>query len=425
MFLMDHEMGAEIINAAANLDQAYKIFEPATQILDKTPALKNRFGVECFKKSIFSSTTLSKWVWVVGKSDGGNPHCALIDEYHEHPDNRVYRTFKRGMGSRTQPLLFIITTAGDDIGSPCKKEHDHITQVLSGVVPNDKEFGIIYTIDKEDDWTDISSWIKANPNYGVSVYRDYVEDALTEAKQKVSEQNSIRTKNLNQWMSVNTAFFDVLKLKDCSDPKLRPEDMKGKRCVIGMDLGSKIDLTALVLLFWDENGYYSFSKFFEPRKTLMKIENDHLRGWSDMGLIMPHDGAMINYNLIKKDILEMYNEYHAEAVCFDTWNAIQMANDLTEEGLTMVEVPTQVRHLSEPMKELEAAILSGLYHFDGNPVMMWNFANVVAHRDRKENVFPNKERYENKIDGVVALLTAMSYAIRHKIESVEPGVFFI
>ena len=425
MTIFDGEKGAEVYNCATTLDQALLLFEPAKHMIEKTPFLIEKYGVEVFKRSIFHNQTLSKFQPVVGNADGGNVHCGIIDEYHEHETNTVLRTFREGQASRKQPLNFIITTAGTNLASPCKDMHDHIVQVLEGVIENDSEFGIIYGIDKGDDWCCKDSFIKANPNYGVSVYDRYIEEQLTTAIQQPSEQNSIRTKNLNEWMSVDQAFFDVLKLEKCKDPDIRPEDLADKPCVIGVDLSSKIDLSAVVLLFWDDTNYWSFERFYEPRATILKPENDHLRGWADNKHIEINEGPMLDFNRIQSDVMELCGKYNPKGVCFDPWNAVQFANNLEAEGIVTIETRMTVGNMSEPMKELEAKIATGEFIFDANPVMMWNFSNVIAHIDKKDNLFPNKPRYSAKIDGVVALLMCMNYAIRNKVPEAEGGVFFL
>ena len=425
MLLFDGEKGAEVYNCATTLDQALFLFEPAKHMVEKTPFLMEKYGVEPFKRSIFCNQTLSKFQPVVGNADGGNVHCGIIDEYHQHDDNTVLRTFREGQASRKQPLNFIITTAGTNLASPCKDMHDHIIQVLEGVVPNDSEFGIVYTIDKDDNWCCKESFIKANPNYEVSVYDSYIEEQLTTAIQHPNEQNSIRTKNLDEWMSVDQAFFDVLKLEKCRNSNIKPENLVDKPCVIGVDLSSKIDLAAVVLLFWDETNYWSFEKFYEPRATILKPENDHLRGWADSNLIEINEGPMLDFNKIQADVMELCGKYNPKGVCFDPWNAVQFANNLEAEGIVTIETRMTVGNMSEPMKELEAKIATNEFVFDSNPCMMWNFSNVIAHIDKKDNLFPNKPRYSAKIDGVVALLMCFNYAIRNKVMESEGGVFFL
>ena len=424
MLLFDGEQGAEIYNSATTLEQALFLFDPAKHMVERSPFLLKKYGVETFKRSIFCSQTLSRFQPVVGKSDGGNVHCGIIDEYHQHDDNTVLRTFREGEASRKQPLNFIITTAGTNLASPCKDLHDHMIQVLEGVVENESEFGIIYTIDKGDDWCK-ESFIKANPNYGVSIYDKYIEDQLTTAIQQQGEQNSIRTKNLNEWMSVDQAFFDIIKLGKCKDLKTKPDDLTDKQCVIAVDLSSKVDLASVVLLFWDDSKYWCFERFYEPRETIQKPENDHLRAWAHKKYIQINEGAMIDFNQIQEDVLELCGKYNPMGVCFDPWNAVQFANNLDAQGIVTIETRMVVGNMSEPMKEMEAKIATGEFFYDGNPYMTWNFSNVIAHIDKKDNLFPNKPRYSAKIDGVVALLMCVNHAIRNKVPQAEGGVFFL
>ena len=82
----------------------------------------------------------------------------------------------------------------------------------------------------------------------------------------------------------------------------------------------------------------------------------------------------------------------------------------------MVEMRPTVLNFSEPMKELEKLVLQGRFHHNGNPVLSWMVSNVVAHSDVKDNIYPRKEKPENKIDGVIALLMALGRDILQPME---------
>jgi phage terminase large subunit-like protein len=114
-------------------------------------------------------------------------------------------------------------------------------------------------------------------------------------------------------------------------------------------------------------------------------------------------------------------------VCYDKFSAHQFSTRMMEEGFPMVEVGATVGNFSEPTKKLEALIAEGKIHHNGDPVLGWEISNVVGHYDRKENVYPVKERPENKIDGAIALIMALNRALIRGSANVEPlyQVFFI
>ena len=89
----------------------------------------------------------------------------------------------------------------------------------------------------------------------------------------------------------------------------------------------------------------------------------------------------------------------------------------------MVEVPQRTIFLIAAMQELEAAVADGRFHHNGDPLLTWAVSNVVAHPDKNDNLFPNKETQDNKIDPCTALLTAMNRAMNA--EAVHPNRFEI
>ena len=114
--------------------------------------------------------------------DGSSPHCAIIDELHAHPTSAVYDVLMSGMGARDQPLLVAITTAGFDQGGVCYSQRSFVKDILEKSVKDDSTFGIIYTIDEEDDPFDEAVWPKSNPNLGVSVNMSYLREQAAQAR---------------------------------------------------------------------------------------------------------------------------------------------------------------------------------------------------------------------------------------------------
>jgi len=427
MFLADGESGAEIYAGATNEKQAWEVFRPAKQMIEKSPGFKETFGVEIFAKSMFHAESASRFEPVIGKpGDGASPYLAIVDEYHEHDTSDLFDTMVTGMGARDQAMMFTISTAGTNKAGPCGIYYDKIVKILGGQMQNDRVFGIIFTIDKDDDWTDLRVWKKANPNFGVSVNEEYLIKQLETAKQDVSKQNIIRCKHLNQWLTVDAAWMDTIKLGECKNLALVMESMKGKKCILGLDLASKIDIAALVILFYDDQKYYAFGRYYSPRATVEKPENQHYQTWELEERLTVTPGQIIDYDIIKDDIREICSQFDVEAIAYDPFQATQLSTELSNEGLTMVETRATVLNFSEPMKQLEATIYSKAFEYDGCPVLTWMFSNVVAHYDKKDNIYPNKARNENKIDGVVALIMALNMAMRLRSAApVEPQIFFM
>lgn len=416
----------EIYLGATSLEQAGEVFNPCRDMLNANPDIKKFFKVDCYAKTIVSKKTGGKITAVIGEGkDGKSPSLFVLDEFHQAKTANLLRSFTTGLGARPSGFGFIITTAGTDITSPCKEKHDYIKQILSGAVTNEREFGIIYTIPQGMDWKDYDSWKYANPNYGVSVMEDFLKSQYLIATQRASEQNDILTKNLNVWCSVNNAWMNMAKLALCADSNLKPDDLKGKECVIGLDLAEKIDLTASVLCFYDDTDVWVFPKFYLPSETMERDPRDIYRTWARMGLLTLCPGEVVDLEFVRKDLDEWREKYEANTIAYDPWHAQQFVLSLVNDAYECIEVKPNIAIMSEAMKQCEADIYSGSFHYDGNQMLTWNFSNVVGHYDAKGNIFPRKERNQNKIDGVMAVFTAYDTVMRMRNRESEGGVFFI
>lgn len=203
------------------------------------------------------------------------------------------------------------------------------------------------------------------------------------------------------------------------------DDMLGKPCVIGLDLGAKNDMTAKVIVFkeQDENGmprFYVSTKLYLPEAAVEKSTNSQYQGWADTGAITVTGGAMTDLSRIEEEIREDLSRFDVQAIAYDPWQATQLAVNLSEDGAPMVEYRNTVQNISEPMKWLEALVQDGKLTHDENPAMDWMMGNVVAKLDAKDNIYPRKERYEQKIDGPVALIYGLAMCLS---ERDEGGIF--
>lgn len=431
MAFADGESGAEVYSGASTEKQAHEVFRPAWLMVDKTPRFKNMFqidlsGTEKNPGNIYSLKTGSRFEAVVGKpGDGASVHCGIVDEYHEHATDHTFDCFDTGMGSREQPLLLVITTAGTNTASPCYAKRTQAIKALKGEVKNDSIFVLIYTIDEKkkekgelESWTEFEKWIIANPNYGVSVFPDYLKKQHNTAIQEARKQNILKCKHLNLWSNAAEAYFNMVEFEACGDPTLNIKDFEGEPLYLGLDLGAKKDLCARMRIFLRDGEYYLFSHYYLPESQTIGEDKAHYAGWAHEGYIEVHSGNRINFDSIQDDIMDDAKTFDLSGeemgggeVCNDPWNAQQLISNLENEGIAVTEVGQTVNFLSEPMKELDALISDGKLHHDANPVTTWCFSNTMATEDKKGNVFPFKEGVENKIDGCVATITAMCRAM--------------
>lgn len=409
MFSADEEGGAEVYSGATTEKQAWEVFGPARQMTMSVNGYAAHYGIEVNAKNMNIEESGSKFEPVIGNpGDGASPHCAIVDEYHEHRTPDLYDTMVTGMGARTQPMLVIITTAGTNLAGPCYAKRNEAVQMLRGDIQNDELFAVIYTIDDEDDWEDFAVWKKANPNFGVSVFEDFLRSRHREAVNNANRQNIIRCKHLNQWLNADVAWMNMAAYRKCFDPDLLLESFEGEPCWIAVDLASKTDLAAMEIIFERDGHIHRFGGYYLPSDTVRKPENTHYQTWEYEGWLTVTPGAITDYSYIEDDLLDLRSRFEIQEVAYDPFQATQFATRMMAEGFPMVEVGATVRNFSEPMKSVEAHILSGTWHHNGDPVMQWSMSNVVGHYDKKDNIFPNKERPENKIDPVVAHIMGMN-----------------
>lgn len=286
---------------------------------------------------------------------------------------------------------------------------------MEGVVENDQRFGIIFTVDADDDWTLPDTLAKANPNYGISVDAEFLAEQQRDAQTDPRKQNVFKTKHLDIWVAAASPWLNLYRLQQAGDSALTLESMPWDGSAIGLDLASKQDIASAVTLCWRGEGearhYYAFSKNYVPEEALKKPENAHYQAWVNSGHLIATPGNMISLTQIQEDVIETTRLIGTKEVAKDPWGGHQMGANLAEEGLTVVDIPQQVRYLSEPMKEIAALVDSGRFHHDDNPCYVWMLSNVEVKEDRNENVFPRKSRAANKIDAAIGTIVAMNRAL--------------
>ena len=423
MFAADGEYAAEVFCGATTEKQSMEVFKPAKIICKKTPDLTEFYEIEVNAKSMVVSDTGAKFEPVIGNpGDGASPHLWIVDEYHEHPDSDQVDTAVTGMGSREQPMLLIITTAGIDTSSPCHDKQDEVEKILSGVYSapdTERVFGIIYTIDDSDDgecddWMSVDSAIKANPNYGISVNKEYLETQLQNAIRKPSKQNVYKTKHLNQWVNAATAWLSEKAWSDCADFNLDESDFESDEMVGALDLASKRDITSFVRVYIREiNGerhYFVFGHHFLPAARIEDPETFAYTKWAKEEYLTIAGDEETDLDEVEDVVRDYLGVGNMREIVYDPWKADLMVAHLSVEGATTVEFRQNAQMMSPAMDELEAAIYGGRLHHDGCPVLTWMAGNVIAKPYKTDYMTPTKHKPHNKIDGMVALIMAVGRA---------------
>lgn len=435
MLTEDGEQGAEVYSAATTKDQAKIVFSAAQAMARKTKDLRDHYGLAVGAHNLNVLATDSKFEALSSEGetlDGLNIHCGIVDELHAHKTREVWDVLETATGSREQSLLWAITTAGSNRAGICYEQRDYVTKILDLVADDETYFGVIYSIDPDDDWTLESTWRKANPNYGISVYAEDLHRLAKKAMQTPAAVNNFLTKRLCVWVSADVGLFDMQAWDACGDKGLKPEQFIGKSCWIAIDLGFVDDIASVVKVFREtkqvENAagemedaeiYTFFGRHYLPEETIEESRNSQYSGWDRMGRITRTDGNVTDAERIIDDLVDDINVYRAQKVLMDPYNYLTITNPIQKRGIDIAvfeQFPQTVPAMSPATEGLMKAVRSRRVQHDGCPVLAWAMSNVVGHFDVKDNVYPRKERPENKIDPAIAAIMAYGHAM-----VAEPG----
>ena len=421
----DREPGAEVYAAATRKDQARLIFDEARRMVRGSPLLRGTVGV--FKLNLSIDATASKFEPLSSDDrtlDGLNPHVILIDELHKHKSRAVLDVLDTALGARRQPLLWIITTAGDDTPeSVYAQENDYAVKVLEQVVDDDTAFVYITTIDKDDRWDDPKAWAKANPNLGISVKLDDLKRQAAKAKNSPGALVEFKRLRLNLRTAAADRFIDseIWRRNTLCPPDMLSgvyrgqleERLRGRRFFGALDLSSKVDISAWVMLFppmGADDRWHVLARLWMPADTVTeKSDRDQVqyRRWINEGWIEATSGNIIDHGEIGVAIAEDCRIYEPASIAYDPWNATQLAVQLQGDGLPMIEFIQGIRSYTAPTKEFEAWLLQSKLDHGSNPVLAWMASNLAVQRDKNENLMPTKRLSRGRIDGVTALIMAI------------------
>lgn len=429
LMVADGEPGAEVYAAATKRDQAKIVWSEAKRMVQSSPSLRKRVSIYRSSNNLSIEGTASKFEPLGRDSDGLdglNISGSIVDELHAHKTRDVYDLIETATGSRRQPMIFAITTAGFNRQSICFELHDYTQKVLDGVIVDDSHFGVIFALDEGDDWEDEGNWIKANPNLNVSAKLDDLRRKATKAREMPSALNAFLRLHLNEWTQAETKWMDADKWRACGE-EVDADALRGRICYAGLDLSSTTDVSALVLAFPKQkptDKLRVLCRFWIPEAAMReRSRRDRVPydAWVRAGHMRTTPGDVIDYDFIVTEIEELAERYDLREIAFDRWGATQLSTTLTEAGHTMVQFGQGFASMSGPMKELERLVSSqGLAH--GNqPVLTWMADNLVAREDPAGNIKPDKQRSIEKIDGMVALIMALDRAIRN--EGSETSVY--
>ena len=417
LLLDDGEFGAEVYSAAATRDQAGMTYRILASMIRQSPTLAKRCKMYDSQKRIYVPATESFYQALssdASYNDGIDVHAAVIDEVHRMKDGELIQVIRQGMGARRQPLVVMITTAGEGQVGVAWDFHTYAANVLSGARDDDAFFATIYAAPETASPWDEETWLACNPSLAAGVLD--MEDfrrAAREAQGIPSAEMGFRRLRLNQWVAASARWFPVGLWESCGGI-IKESDLEGRRCFGGIDLSSTSDFTAVVWLFpWKQGGGYDIlPRLFLPGDVLTKARRDmrpQIERWATAGLLELTPGNEVDYERVRKVIESDADKFVVMEVGYDRWRATELVQKLGEQGLTVVPVGQGVAHMTEPCERLEALLKMGRINHGGHPVLHWMAANSVK-LTRPDGCKLDKAHAFDKVDGIQAILNALHRA---------------
>jgi len=434
----DGEAGAEVYSGATKRDQAKLSWTDAATMIRRNPSLKGRIQINAGSLSDLSTASFFKPLGQDSDTDQGiNVHGAIIDELHVHVDRTLLDNLETAASARRQPVIFKITTAGVKRDSVWAEERADAVAVIEGRATDDSMLALIYTLDEGDDPFDEAAWPKPNPNLGVSVNVDFLRQQADKARRSPGALAAFLRFRVNVPTAVSTRAIDIGEWDQCEgNPDGLPYD-EWARSVIpdgasvydGLDLASVKDLTALVDLHRDADGYLNaVCHFWCPEQGIdqrSRVDGVPYADWVRDGWMIATPGNVTDYSYVEAGYGEVAERVTVEEVGYDRWNASQLVTNLQAAGATMVAVSQTHAGLGPGWRELEKAILEHKIRHGGNPILRWMAGNVEVETDAAGNQKPSKAKSTERIDGMVALDMAIGRLITHAAEAeFEAGVAF-
>ena len=417
----DGEWKAEVYSCAADRQQASIVFEVAADMVRQSPTLSKLIDlIPSTKRMVYKPTGSIYQVLSseVASKHGFNVSACIFDELHTQPNRALYDVMTQGSGdARKQPLWFLLTTAGTDRNSICWQVHTKALDIIEGRKQDPRFYPVIFGLKETEDWTKEENWYKANPSLGITIDIEKVRDAYRKALETPADENQFRQLRLNQWVKQSVRWMPMEKWDACAHD-VDPEMLVGRDCYAGLDMASTEDLTSLQMVFPPEGEnepYQVLSYFWMPADNIpLRVKRDHVfyDQWADKGYMKTTEGNVVHYGFIVQFITELGKKYHIQEIAFDRWNASHIAQELEDEGFTMVQFGQGFRDMSNPTKELMRLVLSKEIATDGNPVLRWNIDNIFVRTDPAGNVKIDKQKSTEKVDGAVALVMGLDRAMK-------------
>ncbi|HUU97157.1 MAG TPA: terminase TerL endonuclease subunit [Phycisphaerae bacterium] len=416
--IADGEQGAQVYSAANDREQAAMIYRDMAAMGRASPALAKRLTFTDSTKHVAFPHTNSFYKALsadVPTKEGLDMSFLLVDEIHAAPKRDLYDTLRYSGAARRQPLIVIITTAGDSLEGIGYEEREYAGRVLENQVEDWTYFAYICEADPDCDVMDEVQWAKANPSLDITITRESMREAAAQALASPRKLASFKRYRLDIWGErlerwLSAPAWD----RGCCEP-VEPTELAGVPCWGGLDLSSTLDLTALVWVFPLDGGRFALvPRFWVPGDNIrQRVKDDRVPYdlWAEQGFVEPTGGNVVDYDVIRERIKEDATRFNVRELAFDRWNATQLSTQLASDGLTVVPYGQGYISMSAPSKMLEALVLAGRLVGGNHPVLRWCALNASIETDPAENIKPSKSKSRERIDGLVATVMGLGRAM--------------
>lgn len=431
---------AQIYCTATKSDQARIVLNEIAKFIHADTDLQELFTVKDYKSEIIGNIT-NAVIRALGRDtksiDGFRPYLGIVDEYHAHKDNQMYKLLKGGTRKLTQSLVSIITTAGFNLNAPCYELYKYCQRVLRGIDINERQFIYIAQMDAGDDIWNAKNWIKCCPLTGrdVELTSQMMEDAKKAKSMSGEELRDFLTKSLNIWVTNSeTAFINLAEWEKCANNKTL-EEFRGQKAICGLDLSSGGDLTSLVLEFAYEDPktsdkkYYIYSHSFIPKRRMQEhMDNEDNAPyviWEREGLLTvttAAGGIKTDYKTILAHLRNLIDTYNIDLtfIGYDPHNASAFLADLEEFGCDLVEIKQSARSLNDATKDFQLEVKANNIEYNEENRLLTRSMNdaILSEPNSFGEIKIDKMSQKNRIDPCDAVICAHKLAMGVEVEEI-------
>ncbi|QQK75084.1 terminase large subunit [Salicibibacter cibarius] len=416
----------QIYCCAADRGQATLVYKAARSMIDQDEVLGDLLKVTDSRKEIMNretGTVLKVLSAEAYSKHGINPSVVIFDELHAQPNRDLWDVMTFGAGSsRKEPLWWVITTAGDDPDrhSIGWEVHDYAQRLIDGEIEDPIWYAKIFGADEEDDIYDERTWYKANPSLGKTIDINTLRQESVTARNSESSERLFRWLRLNQWISLKRDGWLPLSLWDQTQGEWDLSELVGKRCYVGLDLASTIDITGACYLFPPQSGVDEWRAIFDAwipednMKERIKRDKAPYDRFVNEKILQATPGDVVDYEFVESRLIGASKQYNIQTLGTDPWNSRMLTQRLMKQGVNVIEISQTIKGLTEAMKMIERMMRSGQFTHEKNSLARWCFGNMIVSTDGNENIKPMKNKSRERIDVAVALINAMATALMYE-----------